>query len=123
MWQKLIAVRIGDTRARLIASETVLTWRQVVMLAHQYAQEQSDWRVGHWLLWGPIEEVGDALWNYWMEQARDESRDEDAGDPPPSAGVSLTIRQQCDVAGASPESQAVPPFSARGVGQQPKPWW
>lgn len=114
-------VVMREGRARMIASETPLTWRQVVLLAHQYTEEQSGWQVSHWLTWGPVVEVGEALWEYWVESVKPQDHEaEDEDDLPPSAGVAPTIRAQIGAADLPLWRGGKPRITARSVGQRPR---
>ena len=119
-------VIMREGRARMIASEVPLTWRQVVLLAHQYSEEHPHWQPAHWLIWGPIIEVGEALWQYWTEHATQPDEPiagdgEAEGDLPHSAGVGATIRAQIVAADLPLWAGSSSPTIARSVGQRRTP--
>lgn len=62
-------ITMSPGRARLIASDCPLTWREVIDLAYHASEENTSWSFGHWLLWGRMVEVGEWLWEYWIDRA------------------------------------------------------
>jgi hypothetical protein len=63
---------MSEIRARMVASESPLTRCQVVNLAHQAMEEDGRPEFEMWLFWsGSIEEVGEWLWQFWVENAVD----------------------------------------------------
>lgn len=69
-------VTMSPGRARLIASECPLTWRQAQLLAYEASAERPAWEFGHWLLWGDFAEVGEWLWEYWIDRAGSEAENQ-----------------------------------------------
>lgn len=96
-------VTLTEGRARIIASVTPLTWRQVINLAYQATEETVLIDLADWLTWGPAEEVGEWLWQHWIESV--------AGDDP-AWRDNLSGRGSQGPNGASR-------VTARSVGQRP----
>ena len=107
-----VSLTLSEGRARMIASECPLTWRQVILLAYQSHEETQLWDHAHWLQWGPTREVGEWLWSYWVDHAG-EATDDLTSRVPTEFPVSSAPRP---MAHAPTASHAI----ARGVGQ--KPW-
>ena len=61
---------ITQARARVIASEICLTWRQVIWTINQ-AELESRQRASlhHWLEEAPADEVSDWVFEQWVHQA------------------------------------------------------
>lgn len=96
-------VTLSEGRARLLASVTPLTWRQVINLAYQATEEGVLIDLADWLTWGPQEEVAEWLWQRWVEHA--------AGDDPAWHDNLAGLGSRAAI-GASP-------VTARSVGQRP----
>ena len=61
---------MSEIRARMIASECPLTRMQVANMAHYAMKEDGRPEFEMWLFWsGSIEEVGEWLWQLWVENA------------------------------------------------------
>jgi hypothetical protein len=68
---------ITQARARVIASEIPLTWRQVVWCINQgeEGEEGHLWRrraaLHHWIETAPAQEVGTWVWEKWLDNCID----------------------------------------------------
>ncbi len=63
---------IQQGRARIIASECPLTWRQVVWSINR-VMEEGEWRgspssLYHWIETAPLQEVASWVWEQWLHQ-------------------------------------------------------
>jgi hypothetical protein len=97
---------MSEIRARLISSECPLTRTQVQHLAWQASEEDGRPEFELWLNWsGSCEEVGQWLWQFWLENA-DEGEGHDQSWP------------LCFPASARPRRTPAAPATARDAGQR-----
>jgi len=68
-------VPITQDRARMIASEVPLTWRQVVWVVNRASAETEDRgraaSLNDWVGTAPLEEVSFWVWEQWVSQTND----------------------------------------------------
>jgi lipocalin len=65
-------VPLTQARARMIASEIPLTWRQVAWCVNRVTEDHSECRLraylGSWIEMARIEEAASWVWEVWLDQ-------------------------------------------------------
>lgn len=75
--EEVMPTLMSEGRARMIASETPMTWQQVMLLGYQATEERPGWEMRQWLLWGNHQEVGEYLFDFWMDRGGEDWAEED----------------------------------------------